>query len=99
MTAEKITQQRDAVSYAHHENNHHGDVHEDRLDPNIRDDHGDPHRAALEATEDEGRVTKSTWAAVVFLGFTFQPSLSFTIYCCFPILVRISILCSFVCKS
>lgn len=61
-------------------------IHEDRLDPHIRDDHGDPHKAALEDL-DARRVTKSTWAAVGFLGFTFQPSLTFTILCCFPILV------------
>ena len=62
-------------------------IHEDRLDPHIRDDHGDPHRAALEDLDENRGVTKSTWAAVGFLGFTFQPSLTFTILCCFPILV------------
>ena len=60
---------------------------EDRLDPHIKDDHGDPHRAALEVTAEEGHVSPSTWAAVFFMGFTFQPSLTFTILCCFPILV------------
>ena len=60
---------------------------EDRLDPHIKDDHGDPHRAALEVADEEGHVSPSTWAAVFFLGFTFQPSLTFTILCCFPILV------------
>lgn len=86
-TSEKIQETADAGSYSHREHRHNPSVLEDGLDPHIRDDYGDPHRAALEATEAEGRVTKSTWAAVFFLGFTFQPSLTFTILCCFPILV------------
>ena len=65
-------------------------VTEDRLDPHIYDDHGNPHQAALENV-DNAKVTKSTWAAVFFLGFTFQPSLSFTILCVFPILVPIAL--------
>lgn len=66
---------------------HRNAVEDERLDPHIRDDHGDPHRAALEDIDSTAKVTKSTWAAVFFLGFTFQPALSFTILCCFPILV------------
>lgn len=58
---------------------------EDKLDPHIRDDHGDPHRAALEDIDSTAIVTKSTFAAVFFLGFTFQPSLSFAMYCAFPL--------------
>ena len=61
------------------------------LDPHIRDDHGDPHRAALEDIDPDAKVTVSTWAAVFFLGFTFQPSLSFTILTVFPILVPIAL--------
>jgi MFS family permease len=62
------------------------------LDYHIRDDHGDPHRAALEdINEEDAVISKSTWAAVFFLGFTFQPSLSFTILCVFPILVPIAL--------
>lgn len=61
--------------------------HEDKLDPHIRDDHGDPHRAALEDIDEDSRVTRSTYAAVFFLGFTFQPSLSFAFYCVMPLIV------------
>ena len=61
------------------------------LDTHIRDDHGDPHRAALEDIDPDAKVTISTWAAVFFLGFTFQPSLSFTILTVFPILVPIAL--------
>ncbi|KAF2110188.1 fungal trichothecene efflux pump-domain-containing protein [Lophiotrema nucula] len=64
---------------------------EDRLDEHIHDDHGDPHQAALEDVDPNAKVSKSTWAAVFFLGFTFQPSLSFTILCVFPILVPIAL--------
>lgn len=62
--------------------------HEDKLDPHIRDDHGDPHRAALEDLDPTTTVTTSTYAAVFFLGFTFQPSLSFAMYCAFPLTVN-----------
>jgi MFS family permease len=64
---------------------------EERYDDHIRDDHGDPHRAALEDIDPDSRVTVSTWAAVFFLDFTFQPSLSFTILCVFPMLVPIAL--------
>lgn len=60
-----------------------------KLDSHIADDHGDPHRAALEDIESR-RMTRSTWAAIFFLGFTFQPALCFSILTIFPILVPIS---------
>jgi MFS family permease len=63
----------------------------DRLDEHIHDDHGDPHRAALEDIDPNAKVSRSTWAAVFFLAFTFQPSLSFTILCAFPILGPIAL--------
>ncbi|KAI1619966.1 putative major facilitator superfamily transporter [Exophiala viscosa] len=84
------TEMASAPGAAHHEEAI-SRIREDRLDPHIRDDHGDPHRAALEDLDENRRVTKSTWAAVGFLGFTFQPSLTFTILCCFPILGPIAI--------
>ena len=68
-----------------------GEIGHDRLDSHIRDDHNDPHRAALEDIDPDQKVSKSTWAAVFFLGFTFQPSLSFAILLIFPILEPISI--------
>ncbi|KIX07652.1 uncharacterized protein Z518_02305 [Rhinocladiella mackenziei CBS 650.93] len=64
---------------------------EDKLDPHIRDDHGDPHRAALEDIDVDSKVTRSTYAAVFFLGFTFQPSLSFAMYCAFPLIVPMAL--------
>ena len=68
-----------------------GNIGEERLDSHSRDDYNDPHRAALEDIDPNQKVTKSTWAAVFLLGFTFQPSLSFTILMVFPILVPIAI--------
>ena len=68
-----------------------GEIGHERLDLHIRDDHSDPHRAALEDIDPDQKVSKSTWAAVFFLGFTFQPSLSFTTLLIFPILEPISI--------
>ncbi|KAK4949977.1 hypothetical protein LTR10_011819 [Elasticomyces elasticus] len=78
------------IAVHHHEHpNFHGPT-EDKLDPHIRDDHGDPHRAALEDIDASTTVTKSTYAAVFFLGFTFQPSLSFAFYCALPLIVPMS---------
>lgn len=61
-----------------------------KLDSHIADDHGDPHKAALEDTT-RRPMTRSTWAAIFFLGFTFQPALCFSILTIFPILVPISL--------
>lgn len=49
----------------------------------------DPHRAALEENN-KHRLPAKTWAAVFFLGFTFQPALSFSILGIFPIVNVIS---------
>ena len=86
-STEKASENTSDASYSHVEKGKDSLRQGDKLDPRIRDDHGDPHRAALEGGDEESRVSKSTWAAVFFLGFTFQPSLTFTILCCFPILV------------
>ena len=40
-----------------------GEVGQERLDSHIRDDHNDPHKAALEDIDPDQKVTKSTWAA------------------------------------
>ena len=50
----------------------------------------DPHRAAI---EDDYRRTlsKRTWAAVFFLGFTFQPALAFSILTIFPVISVIAV--------
>lgn len=56
-----------------------GKIGEEVLDSRIHDDHGDPHRAALEDANAEGKVKATTWAAVFFLGITFVASLSFTL--------------------
>ena len=61
------------------------------LDPHIYDDHGDPHRAALEDLNQDPKVNLSTWLAVFFLGFTFIPSLAFTILTVFAVLVPIAL--------
>lgn len=68
-----------------------GTVGHEILDPHIRDDRGDPHRAALEDVNPEAKVSASTWAAIFFMGFTFHASLSFTILTVFPILVPIAL--------
>jgi hypothetical protein len=49
---------------------------------NIEDD---PHRAALEDNV-KRKLPAKTWAAVFFLGFTFQPALAFSILGVFPII-------------
>jgi hypothetical protein len=56
-----------------------GKIGEEVLDPHIHDDHGDPHRAALDDVDAEGKVKAATWGAVFFLGITFISSLSFTL--------------------
>ena len=61
-----------------------GEIGHERLDSHIRDEQKDPHRAALEDIDPNQKVSKSTWAAVFFLGFTFQSSLIFTILLIFP---------------
>lgn len=50
----------------------------------------DPHSAAI---EDDYRRTLSlrTWAAVFFLGFTFQPALAFSILTIFPVISVIAV--------
>jgi hypothetical protein len=58
---------------------------EEVLDPQIHDDHGDAHKAALEDADADGHVAASTWAAVFFLGFTFIPALSFTLNSFVPV--------------
>lgn len=68
-----------------------GDIAHERLDSHIRAVHNDLRRAALENVDPDQKVTKSRWAALFFLGFTFQPSLSFTILMAFPIMVPIAI--------
>ncbi|KAL2847856.1 fungal trichothecene efflux pump [Aspergillus pseudoustus] len=35
-------------------------------------------------------ITRSTWAAVFFLGFTFQPALTFTVLFVFPVIIPIA---------
>ena len=45
----------------------------------------DPHRAALE-DDVKQKLPAKTWAAVFFLGFTFQPALAFSILGVFPII-------------
>lgn len=54
---------------------------EEVLDSHIHDDHGDPHKAALEGADEETRVDWTTCAAVFFLGLTFLSSLGFTLNC------------------
>ena len=49
----------------------------------------DPHRAALEENKMH-RLPAKTWAAVLFLGFTFQPALSYSILGIFPIVTVIA---------
>ena len=61
------------------------------LDPHIRDDKGDPHRAALEDIDPDSKVSLSTWVAIFFMGFTYHPAISFTILTVFPILVQIGL--------
>jgi hypothetical protein len=58
---------------------------EEVLDPHVRDDHGDPHQAALDDAEDDGHVTASTWAAIFFLGITCVSSLNFTLNSFVPV--------------
>ncbi|OQV00026.1 hypothetical protein CLAIMM_05581 [Cladophialophora immunda] len=50
----------------------------------------DAHEAALRDADAEIHVTKSTYLAVFFLGFTFQPSLTFTVLFVFPVIVPIA---------
>ncbi|OQV08108.1 hypothetical protein CLAIMM_12428 [Cladophialophora immunda] len=59
--------------------------------PHVYGDHGDPHRAALEDAQPDAKVSESTWAAVLFLVFTLQSSLSFALLTVFPILVPIAL--------
>ena len=49
---------------------------------NVEDD---PHRAALQ-DDVRQKLPAKTWAAVFFLGFTFQPALAFSILGVFPII-------------
>lgn len=50
----------------------------------------DPHRAALE-DDVKQKLPARTWGAVFFLGFTFQPALSFSILGVFPIISVIAL--------
>ncbi len=50
----------------------------------------DTHAAALRDAEAEIHVSNSTYLAVFFLGFTFQPSLTFTVLFVFPVIVPIA---------
>lgn len=50
----------------------------------------DPHRAALE-DDVKRKLPAKTWGAVFFLGFTFQPALSFSILGVFPIISVIAL--------
>ncbi|KIX09124.1 uncharacterized protein Z518_00202 [Rhinocladiella mackenziei CBS 650.93] len=65
-------------------------VGDEQLDPHIHDDHGDPHRAALEDLDPDAKVSLSVWLAVFFLSFTAHPSISFPLLCVFPINVPIA---------
>ena len=49
----------------------------------------DPHRAALEDDYKRSLPAK-TWAAIFFLGFTFQPALAFSVNGVFPIIAVIA---------
>ncbi len=68
-----------------------GDIGHERIDSHVSDDHNDPPRAALEDIDPDQKITKPTWAAAFFLDFTFQPSLGFTVFAVFPILLFIKI--------
>ena len=68
-----------------------GRVGEEVLDSHIHDDHGDPHRAALENANAAVKVTPDTWAAVFFLGFLFHASLSCTLFSAIPVSVSIAV--------
>lgn len=58
---------------------------EEILDDRIHDDHGEPHKAALEDSNADGHVRAETWAALFFLSFTFVPALSFTLNAFLPV--------------
>lgn len=66
-----------------------GKVGEELLDPDIYDDHGDPHRAAQDPDAD-GKTTPMTWAAVFFLGVTFMSSLNFTLNTFVPVATTVA---------
>lgn len=68
-----------------------GLVGQEELDPHIRDDRGDPHRAALEDIDPHAKVTLSTWLAAFFIGSTYTSSITCTILLVFPILVPIGL--------
>lgn len=52
---------------------------------NVENIEDDPHRAAFEDNVKQ-KLPAKTWAAVFFLGFTFQPALAFSILGIFPII-------------
>lgn len=66
-------------------------VDKEKLDPHIRDDHGNPHRAALDDINPDDKVTLSRWAAVFFIDSTYQSSITCTILLVFLILVSIAL--------
>ena len=56
----------------------------------IYDDHDDPHAAAF-VEEGEGKLTPTVWAAVFFLGLTFEAAIGFSFSCVVAILVPIAL--------
>jgi len=54
----------------------------------VYDDQDDPHIAAFD--EDNGSLTPATWAAVFFLGLTFEAAIGFSFSCVVAILVPIA---------
>lgn len=60
------------------------------LDSHIHDDHGDPHKAALDYSATDGKVKATTWAAVFFLSLTLVPSLNFTLNSFVPIATSVA---------
>jgi len=55
----------------------------------IFDDHDDPHTAAF--VEGEGHLTPTVWAAVFFLGLTFEAAIGFSFSCVVAIIVPIAL--------
>jgi hypothetical protein len=55
----------------------------------IYDDQDDPHIAAFD--ENTGNLTPATWAAVFFLGLTFEAAIGFSFSCVVAILVPIAL--------
>lgn len=64
--------------------------HRTHMDARLASQKHDSHEAALVDADAEIHVTTTTYLAVFFLGFTFQPSLTFTILFIFPVIVPIA---------